>query len=162
MLEPITKEIDGITFQFTPMDPLTALDLDREVNTLLMPLLGGLDVGDGTGDAINLEVMVRGLAGALKSHDRASYTRLFKDMFASVQVVVPGKGAHDLNSPVGMSVFHGQIMLMYKVFFEVMRYNKFLPFALSQLGPAMGKMLATFAPKLGQMIPGGQSVAQAS
>ena len=141
MLEPLTKTIDGLDFQFLPMDPFKALELDKQTNALLAPLLGGISLG--MDDEVSVEGLARGVSLALQQQGNKDFVQLFRELFSTVTVVVPGQGAHPASSATGASVFQGNIMLMYKVAFEVMRYNKFLPFGLIQLGPGIMRMLSS-------------------
>lgn len=143
MLEPLSKNIDGIDFQFLPMDPFKALELDKQTNTLLAPLLGGLALGGD--DEVSVEGLARGVSLALQQQGNKEFVALFRDLFTTVTVVVPSQGAHPAGSPTGLSVFQGNLILMYKVAFEVMRYNKFLPFGLLQLGPGIMRTLTSSA-----------------
>jgi hypothetical protein len=162
MLEPKTIEMEGETFQLTPMDPFKAQKADAKIMKVLAPLVGGLLAATGgqkeaaaTEEGakepdlnVSGEVLSAALSQALGELD--STDALFSDLFATV-VWLPsdtaaagtnGKqlGQLSLDSKANISrafMFIGAgPQMFYRLAFEVAKYNKFTPFVLLGGGEA--------------------------
>lgn len=152
MLDPRSKTIDGVDFNFLPMDPFVVARLEKKLAPVLLPVIGGLkaltldaDVSDAdVSDAIDFEVMARGLREAITDLPDNEYELMLKTVLGSVTATVPNLGA-ELCSQKGAIVFQGNTMLLYKVVVEAMRYNKFIPFALIEGGGAIKGIVSSLA-----------------
>lgn len=147
MLQPQTKTIGQHTFQFLPMPALKAARLDKKVLTVLAPLLASLqDIkilqgqGEGEGD-MDVGGLATGLTNALQSLDDTTFMTLLRELFEHVTYLPAGKAPLSLNDENTINeVFIGNLSTLYMVAVEAMRYNKFTPFALADIG---GGLLAT-------------------
>lgn len=133
MLEPKTESIDGVEFQFLPMDPITVKLLEKRIIPLLLPVIGAIKSFDLTADmdlaeAMDMESLVQNMTTALVGLSDTDFRNFLETMLRSMTVVVPGAGAVSAGSTAGQTVFQGNSMLMYKVLVAAMRFNKFLPF----------------------------------
>ena len=144
MLQPMTKAIGEYEFSFLPLSPFKGLILEKKVLTLLAPIIGGLKNLDGLAgnesdeeridDVVDFAAISRGIGEALTRFTDSELESFAKGLLANVTVVVPGEGAFACDSFKGSQVFTGNFSLMYQVMIEVMRFNKFSPFALWELG----------------------------
>ena len=155
MLEKETHEIGGLQFTFTPIDPFKAIVLDKKVLSLLVPVLGGLKnlTASGEGDEdlnltdmIDFRLVADGLSEALSKMKDADFEAFAREMLRSVYVEIPGKGAGSCADAKGAQAFVGNITLMYEVMIQVMRYNKFTPFALAERGLGIDEIVSSIAP----------------
>lgn len=162
MLEPKQIELEGETFQLTPMGPFKAQKADAKIMKVLAPLVGGLlaaqggqkeTVAEGAEDpapdlAISSEAISAALSQALGELDSAD--ALFRDLFASVvwlpsDTSAAGTGGKQLaqlsldsqaNIERAFTFIGAGPQMFYKLAFEVARYNKFTPFVLLGGGEA--------------------------
>lgn len=147
MLDPQSKTIDGVDFNFLPMDPYVVARLEKKLAPVLLPVIGGLKaltLDTDVSDAIDFEVMARGLREAITDLPDNEYELMLKTVLGSVTATVPNLGA-ELCSQKGAIVFQGNTMLLYKVVVEAMRYNKFIPFALIEGGGAIKGIVSSLA-----------------
>lgn len=147
MLDPQSKTIDGVDFNFLPMDPFVVARLEKKLAPVLLPVIGGLKaltLDADVSDAIDFEVMARGLREAITDLPDNEYELMLKTVLGSVTATVPNLGA-ELCSQKGAIVFQGNTMLLYKVVVEAMRYNKFIPFALIEGGGAIKGIVSSLA-----------------
>lgn len=147
MLDPQSKTLDGIDFNFLPMDPFVVARLEKKLAPVLLPVIGGLKaltLDADVSDAIDFEVMARGLREAITDLPDNEYEQMLKTVLGSVTATVPNVGA-ELCSQKGAAVFQGNTMLLYKVVIEAMRYNKFIPFALIEGGGAIKGIVSSLA-----------------
>jgi hypothetical protein len=148
MLEPMTKEIGGVNFQFLPMPVLRASRLDKKVLGLLAPIIGGLESLDPTAE-VSMESLTGGLSRAMDSLDDNTLTTLIKDTLTFV-TWIGEKGAQPLSSEAMLdSCFQGRLDLMYKVMFEAWRYNKFTPFSVLEHFGGLGQILTSAKGSIG-------------
>lgn len=147
MLDPQSKTIDGVDFNFLPMDPFVVARLEKKLAPVLLPVIGGLKaltLDADVSDAIDFEVMARGLREAITDLPDNEYELMLKTVLGSVTATAPNLGA-ELCSQKGAIVFQGNTMLLYKVVVEAMRYNKFIPFALIEGGGAIKGIVSSLA-----------------
>ena len=147
MLDPQTKTIEGIDFNFLPMDPFVVARLEKKLAPVLLPIIGGLkalSLDTDVSEAIDFETVARGLRTAITELPDNEYEQMLKTVLGSITAVVPNIGA-ELCSQKGAVVFQGNTMLMYKVVIEAMRFNKFIPFALIEGGGAMKGIVSSLA-----------------
>lgn len=147
MLDPQTKILDGIEFNFLPMDPFVVARLEKRLAPMLLPFIGGLkalSLEAELDEAIDFETVARGLREAITQLPDNDYEQMVKTILGSVTAIVPGVGAETC-SQKGSIVFQGNTMLLYKVVIEAMRYNKFIPFALIEGGGAIKGIVSSLA-----------------
>lgn len=139
MIEPITKTIDGMKFNFKPLPAMKAIKLDKKVVTLIMPVLGGFK--ELSLDAkVDMEVIAKGLGEALGNITDEDFEKLTLDLLSGVVYLEEGKAPQEIDANVVNLIFQGKLMSLYKLMFEVMRYNKFSPFGLVEGGSVMKKI----------------------
>lgn len=147
MLEPKTEIIDGVEFNFIPMDPFVVVKLEKKIAPLLLPVLGGLkllDISAELEDAIDLEALSRGLREAISEMPDDEYEKLLKSLLVNVTATAPGSPAASCAAE-GSRVFQGNTLLLYKVCLAAMRFNKFIPFALLERGGAIAGIASSIA-----------------
>jgi len=126
MLEPKKIKIEDKEFQLQPLKVMVALRLDKKVITLLLPLLSNVKDLDSE---INLGSALGKFAESLQNLPDDEYESFMKDLFSTV-TYLPKKGIPVELSEAMDSAFQGNITAMYKLAWEVMKYNKFSPFEL--------------------------------
>lgn len=130
MLQPEQKTIDGMAFQFIPMAVLKASRLDKRVLALLAPVVGSLS-GLDLDSEVDADRLARGVASALQSMDDQAFTSLLRDTLDTVVYLPEGMAPLNLGNENAINqAFTGRLDTLYKVVVEVMRYNRFTPFAL--------------------------------
>ena len=146
MLEPITIELEGESFQLTPMNPFKARKADAKIMKILAPLVGGLLASQTEGGedlAISGEALSMTLAQALGELEETD--SLFVELFASVtwlpsdteKAKVATLQLDSLKNIERMLTFVGAgPLVFYKLAFGVAKYNKFTPFVLLGGGEA--------------------------
>jgi hypothetical protein len=162
MLEPIQIELEGETFQLTPMDPFKAQKADAKIMKVLAPLVGGLLAAAGGQKDVSAaeegseepdfnvsgEVLSSALSQALGELDNTD--ALFSELFATVvwlpsdTLAAGANGKHlaqlSLDSKANISKAFAFIgagpQFFYRLAFEVAKYNKFTPFVLLGGGEA--------------------------
>lgn len=141
MLEPKDLTIDNVRFNLTPLRGLKVLRLDKKVISLLLPVFKGLDISN-MNDEIDLGRVMEGLTSSLDSLDDVSYEKFIIDLFSSTTIVEEGKAPYNLDSQT-LDTMGIQPTTLYKAMFEVMKYNKFTPFALGLGGSGIAKMFGS-------------------
>lgn len=136
MIQTTTKTIDGIEFQLSPFPVLTAAKLDKKVLAVIAPVLGGLDslLAD-----IDFEKLSRGIQQALSSMDDFEFLKLILELFSHTKAIAPGQAPIEMTTEeaINKALATGGVLTVYKLAFEVMRYNKFTPFAVASSGDLM-------------------------
>lgn len=145
MIEPKNIELDGMKFQLQPLPSLKALRLDKKVIELLVPIFGGIK--EFSLDAeIDLEAVSKAFSESLGRMKDDEFEKLVTDLLSSVLYLPTGAAPQELNPETINQVFRGKISLIYKLMFEVMRYNKFSPFELVGGGNVINKILSSTGP----------------
>lgn len=144
MLENKQIEIGGELFEFSPMPVLRAAKLDKKVMALLTPLISGIkDLSstnkDGSTD-LDMDLFAKAITGSIKGLDDSTFTMLIEDTLAFVTWISKDQGAVLLDKSSKLTVFEGDLPLMYKVLIAAWRYNKFSPFALAETFGGLLKM----------------------
>lgn len=146
MLEPKSIVIDGMAFQFQPLPAMRALRLDKRVVTLIVPVIGSMK--EFSLDAeIPLDQVAQGISTALQGLSDSDFETLVADLLSTVVHQPSGEPPIQLEPQSINKYFQGKLMTLYKVAFEVMRYNKFSPFALLEGGAAMRQIISSLGPK---------------
>ena len=157
-------EIEGRKFQIHLMDPWDSIGLDVEVAQLCAPmgeLLTGLKKGSAAeqenpaGESENpaetagegqesgeltdeeLETLFAAFTKLLQGLKPDTFADLLKRLIGGVEYT-PNKGIAftlgDATSLQRKQIFGQNMIIMYRLMLEVARFNKFLPFALSDIG----------------------------
>lgn len=138
MLEPKDLELDGRQFKLNPLKGFKAMRLDKKVVSLLLPVLKGVKDLDSE---INIGEALGGFSQALDDMKDSEYEKFVVDLLSCVQYFPEGKPPIELDRTTIDNEFMGNSLLLYKLMFEVMKYNQFSPFALvSQAGNGTQKI----------------------
>ena len=164
---PYVVEVADIRFEIYKLPFLTRLTLDRKVGSMILPVLSGLDGMDlgkleeaiSAGDKSEAEInkleeeisedlsiskLVSALTKALMTLSDADWQSLAKQLLSVVNCTnSPGNPPLLLNNEANMDRAFADFSTVdvYRVCIEVMRANKFAPFALT--GAGGGKSLGT-------------------
>ena len=153
MKDPIQVAIEGKVFNLSPMKVRKVGELERKLLKALAPMLAGLGgvlpllpelIGKGEKavllqDALGLVDLsrvamgVQDALGALPDHE---FDALLVGMCSSVSTHIEGKGNCTLITGDLIDAALETPVQMYKLMYEVARYNKFLPFGLVGAGEA--------------------------
>lgn len=159
-----TKEVvvGSHTFYINLFDGRTALRLDRQVLRILAPALSGLDgvkelKGKSLLDAeINFGMIGRGISDSLSLLGEEEFDSFVNKMLSQTFT----RGAGDQAIPVLSqfdALFNRNFIDLYRLLFEVMRFNRFTPFALVGGGGGIGAMLGFKKEQSGQKKSGKES-----
>ena len=107
----------------------------KEDGSLDFSNIGKIDIGAilGSIDMATVSEALGAMLSALPEHELDS---LVAGVMRSVMTFVPGKGSCTLVSPDLIDLAFDDTLDMYRVMFEVARFNKWRPFALLSSGPA--------------------------
>lgn len=142
MIDPKTIEVDGMEFYLQPLPALKAIKLDKRIVSLLVPALGGLkDISLNTN--IDMETIAKGIAEALERMEDNDVEKLVVDLLDGAAYMEKGAAAQDMTANIINTLFRGKLVTLYKLMFEVMKYNKFSPFVLVGGGDAMKKIFTS-------------------
>lgn len=145
MLKITNTTISGMCFQVHPMPVLKAARLDKRVLSSLAPILGGLqgmDLDSNIED-VDMGAISRGIALGLQSLTEGEFTSLIKECLETVVYLPAGGAPVELNNEEALGeVFGGQLDVLYNLTVEVMRINRFTPFA---MWARFGKQIKTIA-----------------
>lgn len=164
MIELRNIEIEGREFQLSRMTSRKASKLDIRVMKILAPALGAMDGltmvqkdaprPEGAEEGaevpesdIDFDIKFDKLAGAMASVlgelDSKAYDTLLREMFAEVTGTTLKGGALPMDSDKNIDLCMEELppMAIYRLLYEVARFNKFSPFALAENGSAMSTIL---------------------
>lgn len=153
MLDPIEKEISGYTFTLHPLNPFKAAVLDKKLITLLVPIIAGFkdldenNLEESLDQMLDFKAISEGISTALGNMKDADFEYFIKELLKSAIVQTRTNGAHVCTDPKGEEVFEGNVFLIYEVIFEIMRFNKFSPFALAGRGEGIKQMVSSVVPR---------------
>jgi hypothetical protein len=142
MLENEKKTIDGLNFQLQPIPPLEAIKLDKRVGTLFLPIISGFKKLDMDAE-VDLEKIASGISKALNEMSGEDFKKLIIDLFQTTSYLPDGASPEMLTAEAINRVFLGKTNVIYKLAFEIMKYNKFSPFVLVGGGNVMKKILGS-------------------
>ena len=146
MIEPKIIEIDGLEFNLQPLPPLKSIKLDKKILSLLVPALGGLK-NLSLNQEIDMETVAKGISESLQKLDDKEFEKLIVDLFSGSlflnKNVEQGEApTEEINLGNINRIFAGSHTTIYKLMFEVMKFNKFSPFVLGD-GFAMKKIFTS-------------------
>lgn len=147
MLEIQEIEVDGLKFQLHPMSPLEARKWDVRVVRLVAPLLGALDGAKLTektaeedeekSESEDLDISFSNVGKAIQEAfnllSDSDMEAFLKGMFAKVIFIPDDAPSIPLTTTqaIDKALAGGNgPMTVYKLLYEVAKYNKFTPFAL--------------------------------
>lgn len=136
MLEIKDVTIDERVFKLHPLKGMKALKLDKKVLSLLLPALKGLKGGLDTN--IDIGTCIAGLSESIDNLPDAEYEKFLNNILSSVQYIPETEAPEEMCTAIIDTHFQGAPMTVYKLMFEVMKFNNFTPFAL--VGQAGGKI----------------------
>lgn len=153
MREPIQVTVEGKVFNLAPMKARKVGELERKLLKALAPLLAGMggllplfpdlmEKGAASpllADAlamVDLSRLALGVQDALASLPDHEFDALLVGMCAHVSTHVEGKGNCSLMTGDLIDAALESTAQMYRLMYEVARYNKFLPFGLVGAGDA--------------------------
>lgn len=153
MKEPIQVEIEGKVFNLSPMKVRKVGELERTLLKALAPLLAGMGgllpiipdlVKEGEKspllqDAlamVDLNRLAMGVQDALATLPPHEFDALLVGLCSSVSTQIEGKGNSTLVTGELIDAALESSSQMYRLMFEVARYNKFLPFGIVGVGNA--------------------------
>ena len=153
MTSPKKIKINNKEFTITPMGLFQALRMDKKITQILAPVIGGLgglkdmlaeSKADGKSildtqiDFDKLAVMFEKAIGSLSESDLLI---LVSEMSEKLIWLPKGGTPVQLGDEESLSeCFKGDILGVYKMIFEVAKFNNFLPFALVGIGTQIKKI----------------------
>ncbi len=146
MIEPKTIEVDEMEFYLQPLPALKAIKLDKRVLSLVIPVLGGIKSFSLDSD-IDMETLARGLSEAVSKLEDNDFEKLTIDLLSGASYIEKGSPPQEITADIINNIFRGKILSLYKLMFEVMRYNKFSPFGLVEGGNIIQKIITSVNPK---------------
>jgi hypothetical protein len=120
--------IDGMEFQIQKMPTLDALNLDRKVATLALPIFAGLEDLHLDSESLNLDSMVKAIQETLINLDDKEWGSFILKMLSHVIYLPNGEENLEMTESVINTHFRGKLFTLYQLIFEVMKFEKFLPF----------------------------------
>lgn len=148
-------QISGLTFELFKLPMLKRLSLDRKVGKMLLPVFAGMGdlsaadmakalapdlspedakvIEEQLSEKIDLGTIAGAIGKALTELSDAEFMKLAEDLLSATSCTHPKYGATLLDSPEAINrVFEDASPIdVYNLTIEVMRENKFTPFALS-------------------------------
>lgn len=132
MLETKDIEIGDMKFQLNPLKGFKAVKLDKKVITLLSPILKGLKGLDDK--SIDIGKIVGGVTDGLDNMKEDEFEKFVIDLLSTTVLQITGKVPMVIDKNTIDDEFQGESLTLYKLLFEVMKYNKFTPFVLASGG----------------------------
>lgn len=132
MLKPITLEVDGIKFQIAPLGLQSALKLDKKLITIVAPLIGITGTDENLDTAIGkLQDKIPQILGSLTDSEFQEIINLTLHTTILLRDGFPPAG---LDEPGNREIFAGSLLTLYKLCFEIWRYNKLTVFQVAAKG----------------------------
>lgn len=131
-------EINGKIFKMSPLPALLALKLDKKVISLILPIFGEVKSLD---QELELGDMLKVLSNSLNTMSDQDFEKFIVDMLSTTIYMKDHSPPEHITRDKINLIFQSDIITIYKLVFEIMRYNKFSPFELVGDG---GKMFGTF------------------
>lgn len=140
MLEPKKFKVEGLEFYTQPLPVMTAMKLDKRVLALILPALDGLK-GMKMDDEVDFGSLFPAISDSLVKLPDGEFEDLVLRLLSQTAFLEKGQTPIEINDPKVLDkIFGGALITLYKVLFEIMRYNKFSPFALMGDGFGMSKI----------------------
>ena len=146
MAETTTFTVDGMKFQPVLLPALEAGALDIQVCALIAPILKSL-TGLSLDAEIDPEVLFDSVTQALQSLTKEKFALLMVETLSNTSYVTTNKSPQRLTEEGINTIFQGKLVSLYKTFYEVIKFNKFLPFEFVGVGGIeMKTILTSFSP----------------
>lgn len=130
MMELIKEvNIDGENFKLTPLPTFTALKLNNKILALIAPAFAAVKDFDLDAE-INLGDILDALSISLMNLKDEDFVKFIVGMCSTVIYEPVGKQVMQMNESVIDKEFKGKLLTIYKLLFEIMKYNKLGPFGL--------------------------------
>jgi hypothetical protein len=136
MRDPFHITIGNTEFVVNQLPILKAAYLDKTVVSLVLPSLGGLE-GFSPETEIKMDKLFKAFSEGLEKLTEEKLNKFLVDLFSCVQAIKSGQAPQTLNASNLNEFFSGNLFDLYKVAFEVMRHNRFAPFAMVEGGKGM-------------------------
>lgn len=120
-------QIDGISFTILPLQGLKALRLDKKVVSMLLPAFKAIKNVD---TEINLGELFGALSESLDKLSESDLEKFLLDMFSTTTAIPQGQAPTQLDQNGIDKVFVKNPLAIYKLVWEVAKFNNFTPFAL--------------------------------
>lgn len=134
-----TIEIDGVSFVLYPIPVLKVMKLDKQLITMLLPSIPDMSDID---QEIDFGSILKNFSESLSNLSEKDYLSFVMDLLSKTQAQAPGSPAVEFTSEETLNLFQGRLSTLYKLLFEIMKYNKFTPFELASGG--LGMSLTNF------------------
>lgn len=131
--------IPNVTFTIHLFDVMTALKLERRINLIFLPAVGGFLGGKDLTEVLDLDseidmkAIFDGFISGLEKMPDNDYENLILNLVSKIQVEMPNKPARQMDRGIFNEVFMGNLIGVYKLIFEVMKANRFSFFVLVEM-----------------------------
>jgi len=129
-------EINGKIFKISPLPALLALRLDKKVVSIILPMFGEIGNLD---QELQIGKMIQLLSNSLNAMSDQDFEKFVVDMLSTTIYMKDHSPPEQITKDKINSIFQSDIITIYKLIFEIMRYNKFSPFELVEGGGGMFK-----------------------
>jgi hypothetical protein len=131
--------INNKEFNLTPLPVMRALKLDKKVISLILPLFSGIEEFDLDAE-VDITKMISAFSDSLSKMPDQEYQEFILNMLSTTIYCPSGGTPMEFNSEDSLRAFQGDIISLYKLLWEIMKYNKFSPFAVVGGGNQMIEM----------------------
>jgi len=142
LIEPKPIMIEEYEFILNPMKTLKAMRMDKKVITLLVPVMGSLEGNQNQEQQIDFNVLSEGIGTALESLDDNQFEKFIIEILAEVQYKQTGQPVQSMTATVIDTKFRGDLLVIYKLIFEVVKFNRFLPFVIAGGGKGISEIFS--------------------
>lgn len=132
-------ELDGRTYQINKFPLRQGLRLDKKVVALITPVLKGLGEmsKEEQEEDVSLAMLADGIHDVLTELDDDLFEKFVLELLSSTLLVNQG-AANIPISGANLDLCFDKYTSIYKLIFEVMKFNKFTPFEMVEGGFGMG------------------------
>lgn len=129
MLEPKKIMIGEREFQLLPLPVMKAIKLDKRVAALAAPVIAPL-LDKGSEEVVDLGALGNAVAAALQSLPDSSFEELLRELVRTATYLPFGGAPVALIDDKSLDeAFSGDLVGLYRLAVEVMKFNKFSFFA---------------------------------
>lgn len=132
--------IEGKEFHLTPLPVMRALKLDKKIVSLILPIFGGIENFSLEAE-VDLSKMISAFSNSLSKMPDEDYQEFILSMLSTTIYCPSGGTPCEFSSENSLTVFRGNLILLYKLLWEIMKYNQFSPFVVVGGG---SQMIETF------------------
>ncbi len=117
--------IDGMEFQLNKLKALKALKLEKKIMAVASPVISStMNTGD-LDKELDFSVVGKAFATALESLDEDEYEKLLLDAVSNVTFLGDKQAPQLITKSVFDIIFVGNLLTVYKLIYEIMKFNKF-------------------------------------